>query len=53
LNQPTNLAILFNEVDAEAIEQVELSDPPHHALLDARMLAELFEALASRFALSP
>jgi hypothetical protein len=53
LNQPTNLAILFNEVDAEALEQVELSDPPHHALLDARMLAELFKALASRFALSP
>ena len=53
LNQPTNLAMLFNEVDAEALEQVELSDPPHHALLDARMLAELFEALASRFALSP
>ena len=53
LNQPTDLAILFNEVDAEALEQVELSDPPHHALLDARMLAELFKILASRLALSP
>ena len=53
LNQPTNLAVLFNKVDAEAFEQVELSDPPHHALLDARMLAELFKILASRLVLSP
>lgn len=53
MNQPTNLAILFNKVDAEALEQVELSDPPHHALLDARMLAELFKTLASRLVLSP
>ena len=53
LDQPTNLAVLFNNVDAEAIEQVELSDPPHHALLDARMLAELFKILASRLVLSP
>lgn len=52
LNQPTNLAILFHEVDAEALQQLELSDPPHHALLDARMLAELFKVLASRLALS-
>ena len=48
LNQPTNLAILFDKVDAEALEQVELSDPPHHALLDARILAELFKVLATR-----
>ena len=53
MNQPTNLAILFNKVDAEALEEVELSDPPHHALLDARMLAELFKVLASRLVLSP
>jgi hypothetical protein len=53
MNQPTNLTILFNQVNAEALEQVELSDLPHHALLDARMLAELFKALASRFVLSP
>ena len=53
LNQPTNLAILFHKVDAEALEQMELSDPPHHALLDARMLAELFKVLASRLVLSP
>ncbi|WP_338920302.1 hypothetical protein V0M98_24815 [Pseudomonas silesiensis] len=53
MNQPTNLGILFNKVDAEALEEVELSDPPHHALLDARMLAELFKTLASRLVLSP
>jgi DNA polymerase III epsilon subunit-like protein len=53
MDQPTNLTILFNQVNAEALEQVELSDLPHHALLDARMLAELFKALASRFVLSP
>jgi hypothetical protein len=53
VSQPTNLTILFNQVNAEALEELDLSDLPHHALLDARMLAELFKALASRFALSP
>lgn len=53
VSQPTNLTSLFNQVNAEAIEQVELSDLPHHALLDARILAELFKILASRFVLSP
>lgn len=47
VNQPSDLARFFNQVNAEALEQVELSDLPHHALLDARMLAELFKALAS------
>jgi hypothetical protein len=51
VNQPTNLTILFNKIEAEALDQVELSDPPHHALLDARMLAELFKILASRLVL--
>ncbi len=53
VSQPTNLTSLFNQVNAEALEQVELSDLPHHALLDARMLAELFKILASRLVLSP
>lgn len=53
VSQATNLTSLFNQVNAEALEQVELSDLPHHALLDARMLAELFKILASRLALSP
>ncbi|MGF6489677.1 3'-5' exoribonuclease domain-containing protein [Pseudomonas frederiksbergensis] len=53
VSQPTNLTSLFNQVNAEALEQVELPDLPHHALIDARMLAELFKILASRLALSP
>jgi DNA polymerase III epsilon subunit-like protein len=53
MGQPTDLTILFNQVSAEALEELDLPDLPHHALLDARMLAELFKALASRFALSP
>jgi hypothetical protein len=53
VSQPTNLTSLFNQVNAVALEQVELWDLPHHALLDARALAELFKVLASRFVLSP
>lgn len=53
VSQPTNLTSLFNQVNAEALEQVELCELPHHALLDARMLAELFKILASSLILSP
>lgn len=53
MKQPTNLAIHFNQMNVEAFEQVDLSDLPHDALLDARMLAELFKALATQFVLSP
>lgn len=53
MNQPINLTILFAQVDAKALEQVELCEPPHHALLDARMLAKLFKLLASTVVLSP
>ncbi|VVP38118.1 3'-5' exoribonuclease [Pseudomonas fluorescens] len=53
VSKPTNLISLFNQLSAEALEQVDLSDQPHHALLDARMLAELFKVLASRLVLSP
>jgi DNA polymerase III epsilon subunit-like protein len=53
MDQPTDLTILFNQVSAEAHEELDLPDLPHHALLDARMLAELFKALAFLFALSP
>lgn len=51
VRQPTNFTSFFNQVNAEALVQVELSDPPHHALLDARMLAELFKILAPRLIL--
>lgn len=53
VNQPTDLTSFFNQVNAEALEGVELCDPPHHALLDAQMLAELFKTLAYRLALPP
>ena len=53
VSQPTNLTSLVNQVNAEALEQLELCELPHHALLDARMLAELFKILASRLVLSP
>ena len=53
VSQPTNLTSLVNQVNAEALEQLELCELPHHALLDARMLAELFKVLASRLVLSP
>ncbi|MCH4883657.1 hypothetical protein EQV96_11775 [Pseudomonas sp. TMW22080] len=33
-------------------QRIELSDLPHHALLDARMLGDLFKILASRLVLS-
>jgi DNA polymerase III epsilon subunit-like protein len=52
MNQPTDLTILLNKIDLEALELVELPDLPHHALLDARMLAELFKILTSRLVLS-
>lgn len=52
LSQPTNLSGFFNQLNAESLEQVELSDLPHHALLDARMLGDLFKILASRLVLS-
>lgn len=48
MDQPTNLITLFNQVNEKALEQLELCDLPHHALLDARALSELFKALASR-----
>lgn len=53
MNQPTNLISLFSQVNAEVLEHVELCDPPHHALLDARVLAELFKMLVSQLKVSP
>ena len=53
MNQPTNLISLFSQVNTEALEHVELCDLPHHALLDARVLAELFKILVSQLKVSP
>jgi len=47
INRPTNLITLFSKVSTNALQDVELPDLPHHALLDARILASLYKDLAS------
>ncbi|MDO8402309.1 MAG: 3'-5' exoribonuclease [Pseudomonas sp.] len=47
INRPTNLTTLFIEANTDALQDVELPDLPHHALLDARILALLNNGLAS------
>ena len=47
INRPTNLITLFSKVSTHALQDVELPDLPHHALLDARILALLYKGLAS------
>lgn len=47
VNRPTNLATLFSKANTDALREVELPDLPHHALLDARILALLYKGLAS------
>lgn len=45
-NRPTNLIHLFRHLEADDIGNITLPDLPHHALLDARLLAGLYERLA-------
>jgi hypothetical protein len=47
MNRPTNPITLFSKVSTNALQDVELPDLPHHALLDARILALLCSSLAS------
>lgn len=47
INRPTNLITLFSEAITDALQDVEFPDLPHHALLDARILALLYKDLAS------
>jgi hypothetical protein len=47
INRPTNLITLFSETHTGTLQDVELPDLPHHALLDARILASLYNSLAS------
>ena len=47
INRPTNLITLLSKVSTHALQDVELPDLPHHALLDARILALLYKGLAS------
>lgn len=48
INRPTNLTTLFSKVSIDALQDVELPDLPHHALLDARILANLHKRLPSK-----
>lgn len=47
INRPTNLITLFSEAHIDTLQDVELPDLPHHALLDARILAVLYQRLVS------
>jgi DNA polymerase III epsilon subunit-like protein len=47
INRPTNLITLFSEAHTDTLQDVELPDLPHHALLDARILAVLYQRLVS------
>lgn len=46
-NRPTNLIHLFRNLKAEDIDDIVLPELPHHALLDARLLAELYQRLTA------
>lgn len=47
INRPTNLITLFSEAHTDTLQELELPELPHHALLDARILALLYNNLAS------
>lgn len=46
-NRPTNLIHLFRHLEAGDIGDTALPELPHHALLDARLLAELYQRLTA------
>ena len=46
-NRPTNLIHLFRHYEADNIGNITLPELPHHALLDARLLAELYQRLTA------
>lgn len=46
-NRPTNLIHLFGYFEGDDLGDVTLPELPHHALLDARLLAELYQRLAA------
>lgn len=47
VNRPTNLILLFRHLEADDIGDLVLPELPHHALLDARLLANLYRRLAT------
>ncbi|MCS4285756.1 hypothetical protein M2396_004060 [Pseudomonas sp. BIGb0278] len=46
-NRATNLILLFRHLKMNDVGDVTLPDLPHHALLDARLLADLYRRLAT------
>ena len=46
-NRPTNLILLFRHLEADDIGNATLPELPHHALLDARLLADLYRRLTA------
>lgn len=46
-NHATNLILLLRHLDANHIGNVVLPELPHHALLDARLLADLYRRLTT------
>lgn len=46
-NRPTNLILLFRHLEADDIGNVTLPELPHHALLDARLLPDLYRRLTA------
>lgn len=46
-NRVTNLILLFRHLEADDVGEVTLPELPHHALLDARLLADLYRRLTA------
>lgn len=46
-NRAINLILLFRHFEADDIGNVTLPELPHHALLDARLLADLYRRLTA------
>lgn len=46
-NRATNLILLFRHLEADGIGNVTLPELPHHALLDAHLLADLYRRLTT------
>lgn len=46
-NRATSLIVLFRHLEADDIDNVTLPELPHHALLDARLLADLYRRLTA------
>ena len=48
VNPPTNLIQVSMSLETDEIREVLMPELPHHALLDARLLAQLYANLCTR-----